>query len=75
MFVYQDKSGNICVTFTDNKPVAAPEYVIAIDEAAKKLCMVSGTIEAKVEEPVADDEGTDDVVEETPETTETEEAE
>lgn len=46
MFVYQNKDGHICVTFTDNKPVEAPEYVIAVDEAAKALYMVSGTIEA-----------------------------
>lgn len=55
MFMYQNKDGHICVTFTDNKPVEAPEYVIAIDEAAKKLYMVSGTIEAMPEveeEPV-----------------------
>ena len=45
MFVYQNKAGHICVTFTDNKPVTTPEYVIAVDKAAKKLYMVSGTIE------------------------------
>lgn len=47
--MYQNKDGHICVTFADNKPVEAPEYVIAIDEAAKKLYMVSGTIEAMPE--------------------------
>ena len=55
MFMYQNKDGHVCVTFTSNKPVDAPEYVIAIDEAAKKLYMVSGTIEAMPEveeEPV-----------------------
>lgn len=45
MFVYQNKAGHICVTFADNKPVKTPEYVIAVDKAAKKLYMVSGTIE------------------------------
>ena len=58
MFVYQNKDGHICVTFTDNKPVEAPEYVIAIDEDAQKLYAVSGTIEAmpETDEPeVADD--------------------
>ena len=45
MFVYQNKAGHICVTFTDNKPVNNPEYVIAVDKSAKKLYMVSGTIE------------------------------
>ena len=44
MFVYQNKSGHICVTFADNKPVKTPEYVIAVDKAAKKLYMVSGSI-------------------------------
>ena len=44
MFVYQNKAGHICVTFTDNKPVKTPEYVIAVDKAAKKLYMVSGSI-------------------------------
>lgn len=50
MFVYQNKDGHICVTFTDNKPVEDPEYVIAVDEAAKALYMVSGTIEAMPEQ-------------------------
>lgn len=44
MFVYQNKEGQICVTFTDNKPVEAPEFVIAIDEEAKTLYMVAGEI-------------------------------
>ena len=61
MFMYQNKDGHICVTFTDNKPVEAPEYVIAIDEAAKALYMVSGTIEAM---PEAEEE---EVVEAVPE--------
>jgi hypothetical protein len=50
MFVYQNKAGHICVTFAGNKPVEAPEYVIAVDEAAKKLYMVSGTIEEMPEQ-------------------------
>lgn len=58
MFVYQNKAGHICVTFTDNKPVKAPEYVIAVDKAAKKLYMVSGTIEEMPEQE-------DEVVEKT----------
>lgn len=58
MFVYQNKAGHVCVTFTGNKPVDAPEYVIAVDEAAKKLYMVSGSIE---DMPKQDEE----VVEET----------
>lgn len=58
MFMYQNKEGHVCVTFTSNKPVDAPEYVIAIDEAAKKLYMVSGTIE---DMPTVDDEPVEDV--------------
>ena len=50
MFVYQNNKGYICVTFTDNKPVDAPEYIIAVDETTKKLFMVSGTIEALPEQ-------------------------
>lgn len=56
MFVYQNKAGHICVTFTGNKPVDGPEYVIAVDEAAKKLYMVSSSIEDMLEQD-------DDVVE------------
>ena len=58
MFVYQNKAGHICVTFADNKPVKTPEYVIAVDKAAKKLYMVSGTIEKMPEQE-------EEVVEET----------
>ena len=58
MFVYQNKAGHICITFTGNKPVHAPEYVIAVDESAKKLYMVSGTIEKMPEQE-------EEVVEET----------
>ena len=61
MFMYQNKEGHVCVTFTSNKPVDAPEYVIAVDEAAKKLYMVSGTIEAM---PEVDDEPVEDVADE-----------
>ena len=50
MFVYQNKAGHICVTFAGNKPVEDLKYVIAIDEAAKKLHMVSGTIEKMPEQ-------------------------
>ena len=53
MFVYQNKAGHICVTFADNKPVKTPEYVIAVDKAAKKLYMVSGTIEGIPEQDEA----------------------
>lgn len=64
MFVYQNKDGHICVTFTSNKPVEAPEYVIAIDDEAKKLYMVSGTIEAMPE--VEPEETVEEVVIEVP---------
>lgn len=62
MFVYQDKDGNICVTFNDNKPVENPEYVIAIDEDAKALYALAGTIEAppEIAEEIAEEE--DDAV-------------
>lgn len=77
MFVYQNKDGHICVTFTDNKPVETPEYVIAVDKETKKLFMVSGTIEAipEQEESVVEEdekievppvEELDDVVENDP---------
>lgn len=58
MFVYQNKDGHICVTFTDNKPVESPEYVIAVDKDAKALYMVSGTIAnmPEVDDEVAEDE-------------------
>ena len=58
MFMYQNKDGHICITFTDNKPVEAPEYVIAIDEAAKALYMVSGKIESM---PEGEDEPVEEV--------------
>lgn len=45
MFVYQNEDGHICVTFEANKPVKEPEYIIAVDDIAKKLYMVSGSIE------------------------------
>lgn len=62
MFVYQNKDGNICVTFQDNKPVESPEYVIAVDNDAKALYMVSGEISPV---PVEDTEIVEPVVEET----------
>ena len=40
MFVYQNKAGNICVTFVDTKPVEAPEYVIEVDEEARTISIV-----------------------------------
>ena len=39
MFAYQNKDGNICVTFRDNKPVENPEYVLIFDEATKTLAL------------------------------------
>ena len=63
MFVYQNANREICITFQDNKPVEAPEYVITVDKEAGTLA-VNGTVvnvassdaaEASepVEEPVA----------------------
>lgn len=87
MFVYQNKDRHICVTFTANKPVENPEYVIAVDEAAKALYMVHGTIEdmpetdeeAPVEEEVKVEvpavEELDDVTENDPEVADEEAAE
>ena len=43
MFVYQNKAGNICVTFEDNKPVEAPEYVIVVDMVAKTFAIEGAT--------------------------------
>ena len=43
MFVYQNKAGNICVTFEDNKPVEAPEYVIVVDKDAKTIAIEGAT--------------------------------
>ena len=39
MFAYQNKDGNICVTFRDNKPVKDPEYVLIFDAATKTLAL------------------------------------
>lgn len=56
MFVYQNKDGHICVTFTDNKPVEAPEFVFAIDEEAKAIYSVVGTVEQMPETDEVEDE-------------------
>lgn len=55
MFVYQNKDGNICVTFKDNKPVESPEYIIAIDEDAQALYALAGEIGAPTVDDGADD--------------------
>lgn len=39
MFVYQNKNGDICVTFEDNKPVENPEFVITVDKDAKTISL------------------------------------
>ena len=58
MFVYQNKNGDICVTFKSNKPVTAPEYIFTIDEVAGTI-RVNGaevTVEPNdVEETVEED--------------------
>lgn len=43
MFVYQNANREICITFQDNKPVEAPEYVITVDKEAGTLA-VNGTV-------------------------------
>lgn len=60
MFVYQNKDGNICVTFKDNKPVESPEYIIAIDEDAQALYSLAGEIGAPTADDTATDGGADD---------------
>ena len=42
MFVYQNKNGEVCVTFRDNKPVINPEYVITINEKEKTIFINDG---------------------------------
>lgn len=43
MFVYQNLSGDICVTFTANRPVENPEYVIKVDKDNKTIDLVSSS--------------------------------
>lgn len=62
MFVYQNANRDICVTFTGNKPVETPEYVISIDHAA-------GTISVNGELMQAVSEETEDATETVTETT------
>lgn len=50
MFIYE-KNGAICVTFRDNKPVAAPEYVIVIDEATQSVSVNGKKFIDTIEEP------------------------
>lgn len=58
MFVWQNANHDICVTFTDNKPVQEPEYVFVIDEATKTIS-VNGTVVSSdtvtEDEPVEED--------------------
>lgn len=65
MFVYQNKAGDICVTFKSNKPVTAPEYIFTIDKVAGTI-RVNGaevTVEPNdVEETVEEDQAEDTVV-------------
>ncbi len=51
MFVYQNKAGEICITFVDNKPVENPEYVISVDKDAKTISLAGAT-----DVPAGDDE-------------------
>ena len=37
MFVYQNASSDICITFADNKPVESPEYVLKVNAATQQV--------------------------------------
>lgn len=56
MFVYQNKSGAICVTFKSNKPVEVPEYTVVINKD-KGTITINGVelAVAAVEESVLED--------------------
>ena len=71
MFVYQNANRDICVTFKSNKPVADPEYVIAIDHEAGTLTVNGQTMVAS--EEAAEDEVADEAVVEEPAAVEVEE--
>ena len=55
MFVYQNKDGHLCVTFESNRPVESPEFVFAIDEAAKAIYSVVGTVAKMPEKEETED--------------------
>ena len=44
MFIYQDNSKDICITFTGNLPVN-PKYIISYDSAAEEITINGQTIE------------------------------
>lgn len=69
MFVYQNVNRDICVTFKSNKPVAEPEYVIAIDNEAGTLTVNGQLMVASTE---AAEETETEVVEEAAPVTEPE---
>lgn len=65
MFVYQNKAGDICVTFKSNKPVTAPEYIFTIDEVAGTIRVNGSEVTVApndVEETVEEDQAEDTVV-------------
>ena len=57
MFVYQNANRDICITFQDNKPVEAPEYVITVDKEAGTIA-VNGTLVNVASNDVAEAEPT-----------------
>ena len=50
MFIYE-RNGRICVTFKDDKPVAAPEYEFVVDKEADTV-----TVNGKVLTPMVTEE-------------------
>jgi hypothetical protein len=54
MFIYQNNKKEICITFKDNKPVEAPEYILSLD-ADKKLIVNGTVVEASIFQRLAED--------------------
>lgn len=76
MFVYENKNHEICVVFDGVIPAETPDYVLKLDEAAKKLYVNGVAIDAQVaEEEPAESEPAEEPVVETPDETSSEEPE
>ena len=43
MFVYQNKNGDICITFDSNIPVETPDYILVVDKEAKTVNITPAT--------------------------------
>lgn len=54
MFIYQNNKKEICITFKDNKPVEAPEYILSLD-ADKKLIVNGTAVDASVFQRLTED--------------------